>query len=145
MDSSSWEFLNQIDTSTSDKSKHVDSGLDSTLSFTNKSDDKDSLYESELGTLNTQQTETEPESQLSKTRDKIKDYVTNQLTAEKYLFGKMITQFLDCTVGSQPIFNTLRNVRQFMNGMKNYLIRHGEGDLHNIINEERTKVRRISQ
>ena len=27
-----------------------------------------------------------------------------------------------------------------MNGMKNYLVRHGEGDLHDIINEERTKV-----
>ena len=36
----------------SEKSKHVDSGLDSTLSFTNKSDDKDSVYESEMGKKN---------------------------------------------------------------------------------------------
>ena len=182
MDSSSWEFLNQINQSEaentttatassdtqekykantsnsdksklvdsgysdksklvdfSDKSKLVDSGLDSTLSYTNKSDDKDSLYESELGTLNTQNDE---KSQLVKSRDRIKDYVSNQLTAEKWLFGKMITQFLDCTskVATQHIFNTLRNIRQFMNGMKNYLVRHGEGDLHAIIDEERTKV-----
>ena len=159
MDSSSWEFLNQVNqlentnntthcsddkykdnTANSDKSKHVDSGLDSTLSYTNKSDDKDSLYESELGTLNTQ-TDLE-KSQLVKSRERIKDYVSNQLTAEKWLFGKMITQFLECTgnVATQHIFNTLRNIRQFMNGMKNYLVRHGEGDLHLIINEERTKV-----
>ena len=32
-----------------------------------------------------------------------------------------------------------------MNGMKNYLVRHGEGDLHDIINEERTKVSYIIQ
>ena len=108
VDSSSWEFLNQINqseventipatdnqdkanTSNSDKSKLVDfsdksklvdfldksklvdSGLDSTLSYTNKSDDKDSLYESELGTLNTQNDE---KSQLVKSRERIKDYV----------------------------------------------------------------------
>ena len=40
----------------SEKSKHVDSGLDSTLSFTNKSDDKDSVYESEMGKKKTQYT-----------------------------------------------------------------------------------------
>ena len=115
------------------------SGVDSTLSYTNKSDDKDSLYESELGTLNTQ---TDEKSQLVKSRERIKEYVSNQLIGEKWLFGKMITQFLECTsnVGTQHIFNTLRNIRQFMNGMKNYLVRHGEGDLHDIINEERTKV-----
>ena len=81
VDSSSWEFLHQTNTTTStnsteknaddfteknikqdssntassqdsEKSKHVDSGLDSTLSFTNKSDDKDSVYESEMGKKN---------------------------------------------------------------------------------------------
>jgi len=162
MDSSSWEFLNQINqnqsenattttacsdqddkykanTANSDKSKLVDSGLDSTLSYTNKSDDKDSLYESELGTLDPQ---TDEKSQLVKSRERIKDYVSTQLTGEKWLFGKMITQFLECTsnVAALHIFNTLRNIRQFMNGMKNYLVRHGEGDLHDIINEERTKL-----
>ena len=129
----------KANTANSDKSKLVDSGLDSTLSYTNKSDDKDSLYESELGTLDPQ---TDEKSQLVKSRERIKDYVSTQLTGEKWLFGKMITQFLECTsnVAALHIFNTLRNIRQFMNGMKNYLVRHGEGDLHDIINEERTKV-----
>ena len=51
----------KANTANSDKSKLVDSGLDSTLSYTNKSDDKDSLYESELGTLDPQ---TDEKSQL---------------------------------------------------------------------------------
>ena len=92
-----------------------------------------------MGTLDPQ---TDEKSQLVKSRERIKDYVSTQLTGEKWLFGKMITQFLECTsnVAALHIFNTLRNIRQFMNGMKNYLVRHGEGDLHDIINEERTKV-----
>ena len=167
IDSSSWEFLHQSGTnedipetlaenedsvaettttkckqdsttSSSDKSKQTDSGLDSTLSFTNKSDDKDSVYESEMGTLNTEPNK----SQLSKSQDKIKDYVTQQLATEQWMFGRMVSQFNDCTqtVSSSQILSTLSNIRQFINGMKNYLVRHGEGDLHQIIKEERTKV-----
>ena len=54
----------------------------------------------------------------------------------------MISQFNECTqrVSSSQILSTLSNIRQFMNGMKNYLVRHGEGILHQIIKEERTKV-----
>ena len=166
IDSSSWEFLHQSGnnedipetiaetedsvaetttkckqdstTSSSDKSKQTDSGLDSTLSFTNKSDDKDSVYESEMGTLNTEPNK----SQLSKSQDKIKDYVTQQLATEQWMFGRMISQFNECTqrVTSSQILSTLSNIRQFINGMKNYLVRHGEGELHQIIKEERTKV-----
>ena len=130
---------NLIEPNFSEKFRFVDSGLDSTLSYTNKSDSI-GYQQSELGTLNAPS----EKSQLSKSRERIKDYVINQLsTADSNgLFGKMIAQFLDCTkrVGKKQIMVTLRNVRQFMNGMKNYLIRHGEGDLHCIINEERTKV-----
>ena len=142
MDSSSWEFLNQ-DQKGPCKRPQVDSGLDSTLSFTNdRSEDKDSLYDSELGTLNHGPDQASGPSQLCLCRQKIQDYVTHQLTSEDFLFGKMIKQFLDCTglVGSQHILSILRNIRQFMNGMKNYLMRHGEGELHELINEERTKV-----
>jgi hypothetical protein len=162
IDSSSWEFLNQagnesdntetgssdinkpahhISSTSSDKSKPVDSGLDSTMSFTAKSEDKDSVYESELGTLDT----SPDKSQLVQCRARIKDYIVNQLaTEEKWVFGKMICQFLECTNRlNQPIYTTLRNVRQFMTGMKNYLIRQGEGDLHSIISEERAKVSTI--
>ena len=159
IDSSSWEFLNQVNSNEpkpitetvtetaeiTETQKQVDSGLDSTLSFTeksksqHKSEDKDSVYESEMGTL-----EIETKSQLIETQQKIKAYIA-ELNCEKWLFGKMVSQFIECTgqVHAQHILSTLRNVRQFMNGMKNYLIRHGEGDLHGLISEERTKVRKM--
>ena len=164
IDSSSWEFLNKAEEtnetaeSTTETSKQVDSGLDSTLSFTEtkikktqpqqqqeeKSEDKDSVYESEMGTLETNSAESQQysKSQLAETQQKIKDYIQSELTSDQWLFGKMVSQFLECTkqVHAQHILSTLRNVRQFMNGMKNYLIRHGEGDLHALISEERTKL-----
>ena len=34
----------------------------------------------------------------------------------------------------------MKNVRQFISGVKNYLIKTGEGDLHTIMQEERSKV-----
>ena len=35
----------------------------------------------------------------------------------------------------------MRNTRQFVNGMKNYLVKHGEGDFHRVVDNERDKVR----
>lgn len=34
----------------------------------------------------------------------------------------------------------IRNVRQFLNGIKNYLVKHGEGELHELIESERTRL-----
>lgn len=31
-------------------------------------------------------------------------------------------------------------MRQFLNGMKNYLVKHGEGELHDIIEKERSRL-----
>jgi len=91
IDSSSWEFLNKAEEtnetaeSTTETSKQVDSGLDSTLSFTEtkikktqqqqqeeKSEDKDSVYESEMGTLETNSAESQQysKSQLAETQQK---------------------------------------------------------------------------
>ena len=93
------------------------------------------------GTLNTDQDD-QNKSQLVKSQEKIKDYVTHQLATDQWMFGKMISQFNECTqkVNSNQILSTLSNIRQFMNGMKNYLVRHGEGELHQIIKDERMKV-----
>ena len=95
-----------------------------------------------MGTLNTQQEE-QNKSQLAKSQDKIKDYVIQQLSTDQWMFGRMVSQFNECTqhVSSSQILSTLSNIRQFINGMKNYLVRHGEGDLHQIIKEERMKVK----
>ena len=38
------------------------------------------------------------------------------------------------------MFEVIKNVRQFISGVKNYLIKTGEGDLHTIMQEERSKV-----
>lgn len=35
----------------------------------------------------------------------------------------------------------MRNIRQFMNGMKNYLVKHGEGQFKKIVQEERNKLK----
>jgi isoleucyl-tRNA synthetase len=77
-----------------------------------------------------------------KSQEKIKDYVTHQLATDEWMFGRMISQFNECTqkVNSNQILSTLSNIRQFMNGMKNYLVRHGEGELHQIIKDERMKL-----
>ena len=93
------------------------------------------------GTLNTDQDD-QNKSQLVKSQEKIKDYVTHQLATDQWMFGRMISQFNECTqkVNSNQILSTLSNIRQFMNGMKNYLVRHGEGELHQIIKDERMKV-----
>ncbi|OZC04895.1 hypothetical protein X798_08135, partial [Onchocerca flexuosa] len=34
----------------------------------------------------------------------------------------------------------IRNVRQFLNGLKNYLVKHGEGELHDLIEKERARL-----
>ena len=39
------------------------------------------------------------------------------------------------------MIEVMKNVRQFISGVKNYLIKTGEGDLHNIMQEERSKVK----
>ena len=41
---------------------------------------------------------------------------------------------------SSETFEVMKNVRQFISGVKNYLIKTGEGDLHHIMQEERSKV-----
>ncbi len=59
------------------------------------------------------------------------------------MFGLSVCKFVQCTEESRekdPAV-VMRNMRQFMSGMKNYLVRNGEGELQNIIDEERSKVR----
>ncbi len=84
--------------------------------------------------------------QLAASRRVIREYVVDVLADPSWDFtlAKMVTQFIDCTQRSMaargPVEVVLRNIRQFMNGLKNYLIRQGEGDLSSIINAQRSKV-----
>ena len=51
--------------------------------------------------------------------------------------SETIDENLENTYG---MFEVMKNVRQFISGVKNYLIKTGEGDLHTIMQEERNKV-----
>uniref|UniRef100_A0A1I7U8E4 VPS9 domain-containing protein n=1 Tax=Caenorhabditis tropicalis TaxID=1561998 RepID=A0A1I7U8E4_9PELO len=57
-------------------------------------------------------------------------------------FGLTLRQFIACTKDTKETDPAvvIRNVRQFINGMKNYLVKHGEGDLHRIIDEESSRL-----
>ncbi|KAK3595982.1 hypothetical protein CHS0354_032496 [Potamilus streckersoni] len=73
---------------------------------------------------------------------RIRDYVFRLSQDTSTTFGSTIKNFITCTLESQeknPHFVT-RNVRQFMNGIKNYLVKHGEGELEDMIEHERNKL-----
>lgn len=48
-------------------------------------------------------------------------------------FSRNIENFIACTKDSREMSPQImmRNMRQFMSGMKNYLVKHGEGEFHN--------------
>ena len=54
-------------------------------------------------------------------------------------FSKNIENFIACTKESRELVpqNVMRNIRQFMNGMKNYLVKHGEGDFSQEVQKAR--------
>ncbi|CAG2232863.1 RIN2_3 [Mytilus edulis] len=73
---------------------------------------------------------------------KIREYICRLSQDRNTTFGSTIENFIQCTLESQetnPHFVT-RNVRQFMTGIKNYLVKHGEGELDDIIQKERTNL-----
>ncbi|VDD86755.1 unnamed protein product [Enterobius vermicularis] len=80
---------------------------------------------------------------------KIQEYVERLSRDENTVFGATLKRFTECTVEgeeSDPQVGlhtkrvVIRNVRQFLNGMKNYLVKHGEGELHDIIEKERSRL-----
>lgn len=54
-------------------------------------------------------------------------------------FAKNIDNFIACTKESREIIpaNVMRNIRQFTNGMKNYLVKHGEADFLPVVDKAR--------
>lgn len=61
---------------------------------------------------------------------------------ETTVFGATLQRFIECTVEAEESdpYVVIRNVRQFLNGIKNYLVKHGEGDLHFLIERESAKL-----
>ncbi|KAK6029653.1 Ras association domain protein [Ostertagia ostertagi] len=68
----------------------------------------------------------------------IQSYVERLAEDESTVFGATLKRFIECTVQSEEADPSVvvRNVRQFINGIKNYLVKHGEGDLHGLIDQE---------
>lgn len=68
----------------------------------------------------------------------LQSYVERLAEDENTVFGATLKRFIECTVQSEEADPrvVVRNVRQFINGIKNYLVKHGEGDLHALIDQE---------
>ncbi|KAH9519626.1 hypothetical protein Btru_003185 [Bulinus truncatus] len=88
-----------------------------------------------------------PQTSLSQNRSKspgtiIKEYIFKLSSDHQTIFGSTIENFIQCTLESNetnPQY-VMRNVRQFMTGIKNYLVKHGEGELEDLIERERNKL-----
>lgn len=73
----------------------------------------------------------------------IQDYVLVCSQSPSSLLGRCINIFIQCTLNTtvrDPEI-VMRNVRQFMNGCKNYLIRTGEGEISQLIDLQQAKLR----
>lgn len=62
--------------------------------------------------------------------DGVEAYTLALAQDESSIFAKNIYNFIACTRESREKIphKVMRNMRQFMNGMKNYLVKHGEKD-----------------
>lgn len=58
-------------------------------------------------------------------------------------FSKNIDNFICCTKESREVEpqKVMRNMRQFMNGMKNYLVKHGEKDFAMVVQKARLHLK----
>ncbi|KAL9886499.1 src homology 2 domain-containing protein sprint isoform 2-T2 [Glossina fuscipes fuscipes] len=69
---------------------------------------------------------------------------TLQLAQDQYTtFARNIENFIACTKDSREAAPqvVMRNMRQFMNGMKNYLVKHGEGKFHQEVEAARSRLK----
>ncbi|XP_077282807.1 src homology 2 domain-containing protein sprint [Temnothorax americanus] len=81
--------------------------------------------------------------QLNGTGAAIRTYAL-QLAADKTTtFSQNIDNFIQCTRESKEAMPhvVMRNMRQFMSGMKNYLVKHGERGFESEVENERSKLR----
>ncbi|XP_053203109.1 protein sprint-like [Panonychus citri] len=71
------------------------------------------------------------------------DYIFKLTEEGDNTFAKSVSHFIDCTKDLTQVnpHVVMRNIRQFMNGMKNYLVKHGEKNFLEMIREERNKLK----
>ncbi|XP_017783155.1 PREDICTED: protein sprint [Nicrophorus vespilloides] len=73
----------------------------------------------------------------------IRNYALNLAQDKRTTFAKNIDNFIACTHDSKETNPqvVMRNMRQFMSGMKNYLVKHGEKGFDTEVEKERTKLK----
>lgn len=73
----------------------------------------------------------------------IRSYALQLAQDKTTTFAQNIDNFIACTKESKEKdpHVVMRNIRQFMSGMKNYLVKHGEKEFYKEIERERSKVR----
>jgi len=167
VDSSSWEFLdqneeprieyfkeieNQVELNSRSVEILIPSNMSSSpmdtsnkaVSLSNQDNSTlDSLYHTD-DSDEVQMFEKTPETEKQDTDSihVIKDYIEDLTTKEDSILGQTVLQFIACTEDSPIDDPTLimRNMRQVMNGLKNYLIITGEGELFQLLKLERAKL-----
>lgn len=73
----------------------------------------------------------------------IRNYALELAQDKSTTFAQNIDNFIACTCESKEISPqiVMRNMRQFMSGMKNYLVKHGEKEFYKEIERERNKLK----
>lgn len=76
----------------------------------------------------------------------IRAYALHLAADKSTTFAQNVDNFIACTKDSRESRPqvVMRNMRQFMSGMKNYLVKHGEREFDCQVEKERGKVRRDS-
>lgn len=75
--------------------------------------------------------------------DGVEAYTLALAQDESSIFAKNIYNFIACTRESREKIphKVMRNIRQFMNGMKNYLVKHGEKDFGIEVDKARASLK----
>ncbi|KAM7289371.1 protein sprint [Ixodes scapularis] len=73
----------------------------------------------------------------------VRSYIFKLVQERNTTFAMTIENFIQCTRESNETSPTvvMRNIRQFMSGMKNYLLKHGEGQFEQLVQEEQLKLK----
>lgn len=73
----------------------------------------------------------------------IADYAHSLANDGASTFARNIQNFITCTKEARELTPQvmMRNMRQFMSGMKNYLVKHGEGDFHDEVQRARSRLK----
>lgn len=82
-------------------------------------------------------------SACSGTGASIRAYALHLAADRSTTFAQNVENFISCTRESRETSPqvVMRNMRQFMSGMKNYLVKHGEREFEKEVEKERVKLR----